>query len=180
MKPQRGDGHLEYAVPARPWLPGKDGAAAVVLRGCRHRTESQRQFIRRQNPGATGASILDDTAAFANFMRGLAPPPTGSVVLNGSTVSASSISNGSALFSSIGCATCHNPTPGTTQKSKFTGSLGSAVVSAYSDVEVHHMGTLLTDNVAQGGAGGDQFGPHPCGVLVSGSSCCTTAAPRTC
>jgi CxxC motif-containing protein (DUF1111 family) len=113
------------------------------------------------NWAASGAGILDDAAAFANFMRGLAPPPTGSVVLNGSTVSATSIANGSALFSSIGCATCHNPTPGTTQKSKITGSLSSAVVTAYTDVEVHHMGTLLTDNVGQGGAGGDQFRTAP-------------------
>jgi CxxC motif-containing protein (DUF1111 family) len=145
-------------------LPGEDGSGSSGLTGlpssCLNLSGTGYPED-TNNPGATGASILDDTAAFANFMRGLAPPPTGSVVLNGSTVSASSISNGSALFSSIGCATCHNSTPGTTQKSKFTGSLGSAVVSAYSDVEVHHMGTLLTDNVAQGGAGGDQFRTAP-------------------
>ena len=113
------------------------------------------------NPGATGVAILDDVSAFANFMRALGPPPTGSVVLNGVTVSSASIANGSALFSSIGCATCHNPSPGTTQKSKVTGSLSTAPVNAYSDFEIHHMGTLLTDNVGQGGAGGDQFRTAP-------------------
>jgi hypothetical protein len=78
------------------------------------------------NPGSTGPAILDDVSAFANFMRFLAPPPTGGVVLNGTTVSASAISAGSSLFSSIGCATCHNPTPGTTQASGFTSSLSKA------------------------------------------------------
>ena len=113
------------------------------------------------NPGSTGPAILDDVSAFSNFMRTLAPPPTGSVVLNGNTVNASSISNGSALFSSIGCATCHNPTPGSTQKSNITGSLSNTRVNAFSDIEVHHMGTGLADNVSQGGAGGDQFRTAP-------------------
>src|ERR1700723_1893973 len=47
------------------------------------------------------------------------PPPTVGVLLNGSSVSAAAISAGSSLFSAIGCATCHNPTPGTTQVSNF-------------------------------------------------------------
>jgi CxxC motif-containing protein (DUF1111 family) len=113
------------------------------------------------NPGSTGTAILDDVSAFANFMRFLAPPPTGGVVLNGSAVSASSISAGSSLFSSIGCATCHNPSPGTTQPSGFTTSLSKVAVPAFSDIEIHNMGTGLADNVSQGGAGGDQFRTAP-------------------
>jgi CxxC motif-containing protein (DUF1111 family) len=114
------------------------------------------------NPGAaTAAAGMDDASSFANFMRTLAPPPTGSVILNGSTVSSTSIANGAALFSSVGCATCHNPTVGTTQSSKITGSLSQSPVNAYSDFEIHHMGKILTDNVAQGGAGGDQFRTAP-------------------
>jgi CxxC motif-containing protein (DUF1111 family) len=113
------------------------------------------------NPGSTGTAILDDVSAFANFMRFLAAPPTGSVVLNGSTVSASSISAGSSLFNSIGCATCHNPTPGTTQPSGFTSSLSKQPVNAFSDIEIHNMGTGLADNVSQGGAGGNQFRTAP-------------------
>lgn len=114
------------------------------------------------NPGAASAAAgMDDASSFANFMRTLAPPPTGSVILNGSTVSSTSIANGAALFSSVGCATCHNPTVGTTQSSKITGSLSKAAVNAYSDFEVHHMGKTLTDNVSQGGAGGDQFRTAP-------------------
>jgi CxxC motif-containing protein (DUF1111 family) len=114
------------------------------------------------NPHLTpNAAVLDDVSAFANFMRFLAPPPTGGVVLNGHQVSAQSISAGSSLFSSIGCATCHNPTPGTTQVSNFVPALSNAPVPAFSDIEIHHMGTGLADNVSQGSAGGDQFRTAP-------------------
>jgi CxxC motif-containing protein (DUF1111 family) len=114
------------------------------------------------NPAQTSnALVLDDVSAFANFMRTLAPPQPGSVVLNGVTVSQTSINNGRALFSAIGCATCHNPTVGVTQPSSTTGSLSSASVNAFSDIEIHHMGTGLADNVGQGGAGGDQFRTAP-------------------
>jgi CxxC motif-containing protein (DUF1111 family) len=113
------------------------------------------------NPGATGTAILDDVSAFANFMRLLAPPPTGNVVLNGQTVSSSTISTGASLFASTGCSVCHNPTPGTTQASGFTSSLSKVPVNAYSDLEIHNMGTLLADNVSQGSAGGSQFRTAP-------------------
>jgi CxxC motif-containing protein (DUF1111 family) len=113
------------------------------------------------NPAAFGTAVLDDVSAFSNFMRTLAPPPPGEVVLNGANVSAQSIANGQSLFNAIGCATCHNPTVGNTQKSNITGSLSNAAVNAYSDLEIHHMGNGLADNVSQGGAGGDQFRTAP-------------------
>lgn len=113
------------------------------------------------NPGSTGTAILDDVSAFANFMRLLAPPPTGSVVLNGQTVSSSTIATGGSLFVSTGCAVCHNPTPGTTQPSNITSSLGKVAVNAFSDLEIHNMGSLLADNVSQGTAGGSQFRTAP-------------------
>jgi CxxC motif-containing protein (DUF1111 family) len=114
------------------------------------------------NPAATpNSAVLDDVSAFANFMRFLAPPPAGTVVLNGSQVSSSTISAGASLFSSIGCAVCHNPTPGTTQVSNFTTSLSKVAVPAYSDIEIHDMGNGLNDNVSQGSAGGDQFRTAP-------------------
>jgi len=116
----------------------------------------------RSNPTSTpNAAVLDDVSAFANFMRFLAPPPTGGVVLNGSSVSAASIATGRSLFSAIGCATCHNPTPGATQASDFVPAMSNAPVNAFSDIEIHHMGTGLTDNVSQGAAGGDQFRTAP-------------------
>jgi CxxC motif-containing protein (DUF1111 family) len=114
------------------------------------------------NPTSTpNAAVLDDVSAFANFMRFLAPPPPGGVVLNGQQVSAQTISTGASLFSSVGCATCHNPTPGTTQASRFVPALSDVPVPAYSDIEIHHMGNGLADNVSQGGAGGDQFRTAP-------------------
>jgi CxxC motif-containing protein (DUF1111 family) len=114
------------------------------------------------NPAATpNAAVLDDVSAFANFMRALAPPPTGGVVLNGQQVSSSSISAGSSLFVSIGCSVCHNQSPGSTQVSNFTSSLSKVAVNSFSDIEIHHMGTGLADNVSQGGAGGDQFRTAP-------------------
>jgi CxxC motif-containing protein (DUF1111 family) len=145
-------------------LPGEDGAGGtgdtglvstcLNLSGAGYPEDTS-------NPGSSGTAILDDVSAFANFMRFLAPPPTGAVVLNGSTVSSSTISAGSGLFSSIGCATCHNASPGTTQPSGFTSSLSKAAVPAFSDIEIHNMGTGLADNVSQGSAGGDQFRTAP-------------------
>jgi CxxC motif-containing protein (DUF1111 family) len=116
------------------------------------------------NPASTpNSAVLDDVTAFANFMRDLAAPPTGGVV----NVTAASISNGSSLFVSVGCSVCHNPNTGTTQKSSVTpnstgaGSLSLAPVPSFSDIEIHHMGTGLADNVSQGNAGGDQFRTSP-------------------
>ena len=114
------------------------------------------------NPRSTpNATVLDDVSAFANFMRFLAPPLPGGVVLNGNPVSLQSIANGASLFLSIGCATCHNPMPGITQVSNFVPTLSSVPVLAFSDLEIHHMGTGLADNVSQGSAGGDQFRTAP-------------------
>jgi CxxC motif-containing protein (DUF1111 family) len=39
--------------------------------------------------------------------------------------------------------------------------LSKVSVPAYSDIEIHNMGTTLTDNVAQGSAGGGQFRTAP-------------------
>jgi CxxC motif-containing protein (DUF1111 family) len=106
---------------------------------------------------ATNASIPSDTVMFAMFMRLLAPPTPSTTTPGGAT----SIANGRRLFSAVGCATCHTPTFNSTQPSNFTSSLGNAPVNAFSDLEIHHMGTGLADNVSQGGAGGDQFRTAP-------------------
>lgn len=106
---------------------------------------------------ATNASIPSDVVQFAMFMRLLAPPTPSTTTPGG----ASSISQGAALFNSIGCASCHTPTIGNTQASSFTSSLANAPVNAFSDLQIHHMGTGLADNVSQGGAGGDQFRTAP-------------------
>ncbi|MGB8985639.1 MAG: di-heme oxidoredictase family protein [Candidatus Sulfotelmatobacter sp.] len=141
-------------------LPGEDQQATGLPSTCLNLSGSGYPED-SNNPGSAGAAVLDDVSAFSDFMRLLAPPPAGTVVLNGSTVSSSTISAGSSLFVSTGCATCHNPTVGTTQASNVTSSLSKAKVSAYSDIEIHHMGTGLADNVSQGNAGGDQFRTAP-------------------
>jgi CxxC motif-containing protein (DUF1111 family) len=146
-------------------LPGEDGSGASGLTGlpsnCLNLTGTGYPEDTSNFTSTPNAAVLDDVSAFASFMRFLAPPPTGGVVLNGSQVSSSTISAGSSLFSSIGCSVCHNPTAGTTQVSNFTSSLSKAPVNAFSDIALHHMGSGLADNVAQGNAGGDQFRTAP-------------------
>ncbi len=106
---------------------------------------------------AQNAQVPPDTDLFAEFMRLLAPPTPSTTTPGG----ASSISDGKSLFTSIGCSSCHTPTINSTQPSNVTASLGNAPVNAFSDIELHHMGTRLADNVSQGGAGGDQFRSAP-------------------
>jgi CxxC motif-containing protein (DUF1111 family) len=146
-------------------LPGEDGSGGSGLTGlpsnCLNLSgKGYPEDISNPN-SSPNAAVLDDVSAFANFMRFLAPPPTGTVVLNGQQVSSQAIATGSALFVSVGCASCHNKTPGTTQVSNFVPALSNAPVPAYSDIEIHHMGNGLADNVSQGGAGGDQFRTAP-------------------
>ncbi len=141
-------------------LPGEDQLGTGLPPSCLNLSGSGYPED-TNNPGSAGAAILDDVSAFADFMRTLAPPPTGPVVLNGQQVSASAIAAGSSLFSAIGCSVCHNPTVGNTQTSNITSSLSDAPVNAFSDIEIHHMGSGLADNVSQGNAGGDQFRTAP-------------------
>jgi CxxC motif-containing protein (DUF1111 family) len=110
------------------------------------------------DPFATAASVPSDIVMYAIFMRFLAPPIP---VTPADPTAALSVSRGQALFTSVGCASCHTPTILSTQTSSFTKSLGSAPVNAFSDLEIHHMGVRLADNVSQGGAGGDQFRTAP-------------------
>jgi CxxC motif-containing protein (DUF1111 family) len=112
------------------------------------------------------ATILSDIEAFAQFMRLLAPPVQSTTTPGG----AAAISAGQQLFNSVGCSICHTPSIKSTQPSNITPSLGATVsgttttpviVAAFSDFEIHHMGTGLADNVSQGTAGGDQFRTAP-------------------
>ena len=146
-------------------LPGEDQqgtglpAACLDLSGKGY-PEDATNFaptVSSSDPAAVNASILSDVDAFAEFMRLLAPPVPSTTTPGG----AASITRGQALFSAIGCATCHTPALRSTQPSNITPSLAGAVVAAFSDIEIHHMGTGLADNVSQGGAGGDQFRTAP-------------------
>jgi CxxC motif-containing protein (DUF1111 family) len=112
------------------------------------------------DPFATSASVPSDIVMYAIFMRFLAPPIP--VTPTPGTPGATSVANGQALFTSVGCASCHTPTINSTQPSSFLpNDLGSKPVNAFSDLEIHHMGVRLADNVSQGGAGGDQFRTAP-------------------
>jgi CxxC motif-containing protein (DUF1111 family) len=146
-------------------LPGEDGNGNTgdtgLVASCLNLTGTGYPEDTTNPLQTTNQAVLDDVSAFANFMRFLAPPPTGGVVLNGTAVTASTISTGKSLFTSIGCATCHNPTPGTTQTSNFVPALSKVPVNAFSDLEIHQMGNTLADNVSQGTAGGDQFRTAP-------------------
>jgi CxxC motif-containing protein (DUF1111 family) len=108
------------------------------------------------NFNTTSIGTLSDTVQFAMFMRLLAPPTPSTTVPGGSA----SITNGRNLFNSIGCAVCHTASL-TSTASAFTPSLGNATANLFSDIEIHHMGNGLNDNVSQGGAGGDQFRTAP-------------------
>jgi len=105
---------------------------------------------------ANNLGTSSDAVKFSIFMRLLAPPTPSTTTPGGST----SISAGRSVFTAIGCAACHTVSL-TTSASSITPSLGSSTATLYSDLEVHHMGTGLNDNVSQGGAGGDQFRSAP-------------------
>jgi CxxC motif-containing protein (DUF1111 family) len=81
-------------------------------------------------------------------------------------------SNGQALFTSVGCALCHNPTYTTGQavsiptdfSNHFNGpitALSNQTVNLYSDLLLHDMGPGLADNIPQGLATGSQWRTAP-------------------
>jgi len=142
-------------------LPGEDQLGSGLPANCLNLTKTGYPEDTSNPAASPQAAVLDDVSAFANFMRLLGPPPTGGVVLSGSSVPSSTISAGASLFAAIGCAVCHNPSPGSTQASSITSGLSKVAVPAYSDIEIHHMGVGLADNVSQGNAGGDQFRTAP-------------------
>jgi CxxC motif-containing protein (DUF1111 family) len=146
-------------------LPGEDQLGSGLPANCLNLTgtgypEDTTNFTNTSGTAGTtaaNATILSDIEAFAQFMRLLAPPLQSTTTPGG----AASISNGLALFNAVGCATCHTATINSTQPSNITPSLGAVAVSAFSDLQIHHMGTGLADNVSQGNAGGDQFRTAP-------------------
>jgi CxxC motif-containing protein (DUF1111 family) len=93
--------------------------------------------------------------AFSNFMRFLAPPTPSTDTPGGAT----SIANGKALFTSIGCALCH--TPSFTTQASTVPALSNKPVNLYSDLLVHNMGPGLADGVSQGQAGPAEFRSAP-------------------
>jgi len=97
------------------------------------------------------SDMSSDVVNFANFIMLSAPPTPASPT--------PSTTNGSNLFSSIGCALCHS-TALTTGPSHFTG-MSNVTYHPYSDFALHHMGSGLADGINQGTAGPDQFRTAP-------------------
>ena len=141
-------------------LPGEGGGGGSGLRGlppsCLNLAHVGYPEDVTHSDGTTAATSASDVTLFSVFMEDLAPPTPSTTVPGGSA----SIARGRSLFSSVGCAVCHTPSL-TTQPSRLTAGLGNATANLFSDLEVHHMGTGLADNVSQGGAGGDQFRTAP-------------------
>jgi CxxC motif-containing protein (DUF1111 family) len=82
-----------------------------------------------QVPGQPNVT-LTDIQRFTNFMRFLAVRPT--------TTPTAALQHGAAVFTSIGCATCH--TPSFTTVSSIP-ALNNQNVQAYSDFLLHDVGT---------------------------------------
>jgi CxxC motif-containing protein (DUF1111 family) len=144
------------AFPTERPLPGEDGQGGTGLTGLPANCRINGTPEDHTNFGVTGPAVNSDTVGFAIFMRFLDQPTPNPTTPGGST----SISRGRSTFISVGCAVCHTPSL-TTTKSSLTAGLNNATANLFSDLEVHHMGSVLADNVSQGGAGGDQFRTAP-------------------
>jgi CxxC motif-containing protein (DUF1111 family) len=101
------------------------------------------------------ANLNSDITNFALYMRFLAPPTPSTSLPGGAT----SISNGKATFSNIGCAMCHTPALQTDNTTVV--ALAKQTAALYSDIAVHKMGPALADNILQGSAAGDEFRTAP-------------------
>jgi CxxC motif-containing protein (DUF1111 family) len=107
----------------------------------------------------SGAQISSDTAAFAIFMRLLAPPAPSTDGIPGNPP-LSSIQNGSRVFAQVHCDLCHAPVL-QTSGSPVTAGLSNQNAAIFSDLLVHHMRSGLADRVSQGSAGPDEFRTAP-------------------
>ena len=141
-------------------LPGEDGNGGTGNLGlpasCLNLAKIGYPEDITHSDGTNASSSASDITLFKVFMEDLAPPTPSTTVPGGSA----SISRGRSDFIAVGCSVCHTISL-TTQPSHLTAGLSNATANLFSDLEVHHMGTGLADNVSQGGAGGDQFRTAP-------------------
>jgi CxxC motif-containing protein (DUF1111 family) len=137
-------------------LPGEDQFGSGLPGSCLNLAGTGYPEDITHSDGTNASTVTSDVGLFVVFMQFLDQPTPSTTSPGGAT----SIANGRRLFSVIGCAACHTPSL-TTQPSKLTPGLGSATANLFSDLELHHMGTGLADNVSQGTAGGDQFRTSP-------------------
>jgi CxxC motif-containing protein (DUF1111 family) len=92
----------------------------------------------------------EGVAAFAAFMRLLAPPPRGRIT--------AAVEAGEEIFTRLGCAGCHVPT--WTTGSSPVAALNGVTFHPYSDFLLHDMGGL-GDGIEQGRAGGTEMRTMP-------------------
>jgi CxxC motif-containing protein (DUF1111 family) len=111
-------------------------------------------FTGQVSPIALG-NLNSDITNFALYMRMLAAPTPSTTLPGGAT----SIANGKATFSNIGCAMCH--TPALKTDNTAIAALGNQTAALYSDIALHKMGPGLADNILQGAAAGDEFRTAP-------------------
>ena len=111
------------------------------------------------NFALAGAEVPSDTVAFSDFMRFLAPPVPSAQGIPGNPP-AQSIANGQSVFGRIHCDTCHTPAL-QTATSIYASALSNRSAALYSDLLVHDMGTGLSDRIAQGAAGPQDFRTAP-------------------
>src|SRR5882724_8592417 len=122
-------------------LPGEDGNGGTGGRGlpanCLNLAGIGYPEDITHSDGTDASSVTSDVGLFNTFMEFLDQPTPSTTSPGG----AASISRGRALFSAVGCAICHTPTL-RTQPSHLTAGLGNANANLFSDIEIHHMGTV--------------------------------------
>ena len=129
------------------------------------------QQERDENPTCQFARVPNDVTAnphqvsaielFSGFMRFLnqpTPAPSYSSS-NVGFVSSGSISDGSQVFTQVGCAVCHTPALKTSNSTVV--ALRNQNANLFSDLALHAMGPGLADDVLQGNARGDEFRTAP-------------------
>jgi CxxC motif-containing protein (DUF1111 family) len=102
---------------------------------------------RAVDPEIPPATVL----AVVHYLRTLAPPRTGAET--------DQRRDGRALFTSVGCASCHVPTLQTGPSD--IAALANKSIEVYSDLLLHDMGDALADNRPDGGATGREWRTTP-------------------
>jgi CxxC motif-containing protein (DUF1111 family) len=86
-----------------------------------------------------------------HYVRALAPPAPGAMT--------AVRRDGEALFTSVGCASCHTPT--LRSGTQTLPALSARDVTMYSDLLLHDMGDALADHRADGSASGREWRTTP-------------------
>lgn len=103
--------------------------------------------------GGTPEVSEQTLTAIVNFMTALGVPDRR---INDQT----GFDNGSRLFESIGCSSCHRPTLTTGQSEKFN-ALSQQLIYPYTDLLLHDMGESLDDGVIEKNAQSNEWRTPP-------------------